>query len=70
MIISVTVTAKQPVTLDLEVAVDDEPTDPEMLENKVREAIDALAGDLDMEGYLAEWMATEGGGWDITVRAT
>lgn len=34
-------------------------------DDKVREALDAKAEELEMDGYLAEWVATEGGNWTI-----
>ncbi len=77
MIVTVSVTAKTPPAIDFEVEMDTPmPTEPyeqavwtEELERRAALALEAKAQDMDILGYLAEWMVTEGGGWDTAVVA-
>lgn len=75
--VTVTVTAKTLPSIDFEVEMPTVmPSEPytqavwtEELERRAGFALDAKAQDMDVLGYLAEWMVTEGGGWDTTVVA-
>lgn len=75
MIITVTLTAKNPPSIDLPVEMDTPmPTEPyeqavwcEELERRAANALEAQAEELEMDGYLAEWMVNYAGGWDTTI---
>lgn len=73
-IIHVTVTATNPVSLDLEVEMDTPmPTEPQEqaawtheLEVRTACVLSERSEQMDMDGYLAEWLVNYAGGWETT----
>lgn len=59
---TLTIRANRPPTFDVELEVNA----GFVTEDEVDEAIEVKAQELKMDGYLAEWTVTEGGGYVIT----